>query len=68
MSGAVSTAGHYAVDGSVLTISRTRVEGDSPVPDAWGNGAAEYAIAGSTLSVTFTDPSVGTVTQQYTRR
>ncbi len=67
MRGAVSTAGHYAVEGNVLTISRTRLEGDGPVPDAWGDGAAQFSVAGPTLNITFSNPSVGTVTQQYTR-
>lgn len=68
MRGAVSTAGQYTVAGNVLTISRTRLEGDGPVPDAWGDGTAQFAITGPTLSITFSNPSVGTVTQQYTRR
>jgi hypothetical protein len=38
-----------------------------PADAGFGEGEAAYEVDGDTLTVTFTDPSVGTVTQTYQR-
>jgi RNA polymerase sigma factor (sigma-70 family) len=64
-SGAVASAGRYQVEGDTLTVSGFASSGSTP--DAFGNGSATYDLSGDTLSITFTDTSVGTVSQTYQR-
>lgn len=64
-SGAVASGGRYRADGSTLTVSSFASSGSTP--DAFGDGTAAYEIGGDTLTITFTDTAVGTVTQTYQR-
>lgn len=73
-SGSVSTSGRYAIEGSRLTVSGTTSGGtmsmggtEIPTPDSFGDGTADYEVSGDTLTITFSDPSVGTITQTYQR-
>lgn len=73
-SGTISTAGSYAVDGGQLVVTGTISGGrmalggtEIPTPDSFGDGTADFDLSGDTLTITFTDTSVGTVTQTYER-
>lgn len=73
-SGTISTSGRYAVADDQITISGTTPGGrmtlggrSVPTPDSFGDGAATYEVSGNTLTITFTESPVGTVTQTYQR-
>lgn len=66
-SGAISTTGNYTTSGDQITFSGVRAGTTSPVPDSFGDATAQYSISGSTLSIVFTNSSVGQVTQEYSR-
>ena len=70
----VDATGTYTVDGDKLNVSmtssntRAEVRGMTvPVPDSWSSGVATYKVVDDTLTITFTQASVGTVTSKYTR-
>lgn len=73
--GRLSQTGRYSASGDQLTVSG--IENFGSVTTSTGvslpfsipasAGSATYAISGNTLTLTFTDPSVGTVTQTWTR-
>ena len=72
--GTIDGTGTYRVDGDKLIVtstssnSRLTIRGVSvPIPDGFGNATATYKVADDTLTITFTQESVGTVTQKYTR-
>ena len=73
-SGTISTSGRYGLDGGQLVVTGTTSGGrmamggtEIPTPDSFGDGTADYEVRGDTLAITFTDTSVGTVTQTYQR-
>ena len=72
--GTVSATSKYRTDGDKLIVtdssstSRLTIRGVSvPFADAWGNSVATYKVVDDTLTITFTQASVGTITQKYTR-
>jgi len=72
--GTIDATSNYEVDGDKLKVtgtssnSKMTVRGASvPMPDGWGNSVATYKVVGDTLTITFTQASVGTVTSKYTR-
>lgn len=72
--GTIDGTGTYKVDGDKLNVtstssnSRLTVRGVTvPIPDGFGNATATYKVVDDTLTITFTQESVGTVTQKYTR-
>lgn len=69
-----NSSGDYSVSGSTLTTTNAVNEGTmviagmtQPFEGGVSNGSAEYAIDGDQLSITFTNETVGTVTQVFTR-
>lgn len=73
--GTISTTADYDVDApGSLTIRNTVTLGiatlggrEIPFPDAFGDSSARFRVEGDVLSIEFTNPAVGSVTQQYTR-
>jgi hypothetical protein len=70
----ISSTGSYRVTGDrlevidVVSTGTMNVGGvEMPFPDAWDTGDATVNVSGDTLTVTFDDDTVGTVTQTYTR-
>lgn len=63
--GGVASAGRYSTNGDQLVIEGTRSTGTTP--DSWGDATATYAVTGDTLTIQFTQGSVGTITQTYQR-
>lgn len=70
----IETVGRYETSDGTLTITEAETLGtmeaggmSQPAEAGFGVGEAAYEVDGDTLSVTFTDPSVGTVTQTYQR-
>lgn len=77
VSGGVDSRGKYSATDSTITFTDTKnlggitVGGRRIVLSGWlgsSDSAANYRIAGETLTITFTEAAVGTVTQTYTRR
>ncbi len=75
LTASITTTGQWSSedDGSI-TISGASSEGGFDVPgveippiELLSDGQFDYTISGDTLSLTFTDPTVGTVTQDWTR-
>lgn len=79
MSGQVmNSSGTWDATSSTLTVTVTESDGYAeatgpdgrvtrvPLPDS-GFSSVAYTVNATTLTITFTDPSVGTVTQVYTR-
>ena len=66
-SGAISTTGNYTTSGDQITFSGVRASSASPVPDSFGDATAQYSVSGTTLTIVFTNASVGEVTQVYSR-
>jgi hypothetical protein len=73
-SGRIDTSGTWTADDETLTVLTATPLGTMdvggttvPTPDGFGTGVAEYRVDGDTLTVTFSNPSFGTVTQTYTR-
>ena len=75
IAGTMNTTGNWAVtEPGVVEISGSVSDGSFEVPgieippvDVVSDGTFAYSVEGDTLSVTFTDPSVGEVTQTWTR-
>ncbi len=73
--GSVTSSGKWAVtEPGLVAISETVTTGgvemggvSLPAPTGVGDGVFEYSVDGDTLRLTFTDPSVGTVTQTWVR-
>jgi hypothetical protein len=72
--GSITSTAAYIADGSTLVFTQAENEfiisvagTDIPITDAWRDGGSTYAVDGDVLSITFTDPAVGTVTTRYTR-
>ncbi len=73
--GSVTSTGKWAVtEPGLVAISETVTTGgiemggvSLPAPTGVGDGVFEYSVDGDTLQLTFTDPSVGTVTQSWVR-
>lgn len=72
--GTIDGTGTYVVDGDKLKVTSTSsnskltIRGVSvPIPDGFGNSTATYKVVDDTLTITFTQESVGTVTSKYTR-
>jgi hypothetical protein len=72
----LETTGRYATDGGTITVSDLQsqssmeVEGMTQAADdvsGFAAGQAAYEVDGDTLTITFTNPSVGTVSQTYQR-
>lgn len=72
----LETTGRYATDGGTLTLSdlestsTMEVDGRSqPAGEGTGleDGEAAYEVEGDTLTITYTNPSVGTISQVYQR-
>lgn len=73
----VNSSGRWEATADSITVTVTESNGYAeasgpngstrvPLPDS-GYGSASYTVNATTLTITFTDPSVGTVTQVYTR-
>jgi hypothetical protein len=74
VSATISTEGDYATSEDQILLSNTRSTGtldlpggDVPFPAGLGNGTGTYEVSGDVLTLTFTDPSVGEVTQTWQR-
>lgn len=74
VSATILSEGDYTTSGDELILSNTRSTGTLdipggavPFPAGIGDGTGTFNIAGDTLTLTFTDPSVGTVTQEWQR-
>ena len=73
--GSVTSTGKWAVtEPGLVAISETVTTGgvemggvSLPAPTGVGDGVFEYSVDGDTLQLSFTDPSVGTVTQSWVR-
>ncbi|NQU36456.1 MAG: hypothetical protein HQ526_02530 [Actinobacteria bacterium] len=72
--GTIATTATYTTDGAELTIKNAENRGTIGIPTgevsfpgSWSDGTAKYEISGDTLTINFTDESVGNVTQQYER-
>lgn len=72
--GTIVSVGQWEETGTTLIISGSSTSGTMtiggtvvPLPDSFGDGTADYSIAGDTLTITFTIDPVGTVIQIYTR-
>ncbi|MFC3682469.1 hypothetical protein ACFOPI_02620 [Hydrogenophaga luteola] len=72
-SGTIVTTARYSTSGNQLTISGAVTSGGvtiggGTIPITFlGNGTATYSINGNTLSISFTNGSVGDVTQTWSR-
>ena len=74
----VNSSGKWEATDDTLTVTVTKSDGYAesigpdgtttriPLPDS-GYSSAAYEVTATTLTITFTDPSVGTVTQVYKR-
>ena len=74
----LNSSGTWDATASTLSVRVTKSDGYAeatgpdgrvtrvPLPDS-GYSAVDYTVNATTLRITFTDPSVGTVTQVYTR-
>lgn len=74
----VNSSGRWEATDDTLTVTVTKSDGYAesigpdgtmtriPLPDS-GYSSAVYEVTATTLTITFTDPSVGTVTQVYKR-
>lgn len=67
-------SGDYTTSAGSLTITSVKFKGtidvagvSVPFPSLVNKGSAGYAVSGNTLTLTITDPAVGTVNQVYTR-
>jgi hypothetical protein len=73
--GRLHTTARWSATGDQIQIRGSRSEGTItldggvtvPMPTVFENGTATWAIAGDTLTIEFTDPSVGTVAHRFTR-
>lgn len=72
--GSLRSEGSYRVEGSEIVVSGSRTSGSLslagqsiPVPAGISDGTVRYRIDGDTLSLSYDNPSVGTVTQTYSR-
>jgi len=72
--GSLRSEGSYRVEGAEIVVSGSRTSGglslagrSIPVPAGISDGTVRYRIDGDTLSLSYADASVGTVTQRYTR-
>ena len=74
----MNSSGTWDADADTLTVTVTQNDGyaESIGPDGkmtrvalpdGGYSSASYRVTATTLTITFTEPSVGTVTQVYTR-
>jgi hypothetical protein len=70
----IETTGRYQTSGGTLTVTESSTTGtmevggaSQPADVGFGEGEGTYEVRGDTLTVTFSDPSVGTVTQTYQR-
>ena len=70
----IDSSGRYEADGQRIRIIAVRNDGtmeimgrSQPMQMGWAVGTFAYTIDGDTLKVTFSNSSVGTVTQTYTR-
>lgn len=69
-----NATGSYEASGGTITVTDVTNEGSmtmmgvsQPMEGGFGGGEAQYTVEGDTLSITFTEETVGTVTQVYTR-
>lgn len=69
-----NATGTYEASDGTITVTDVTNEGTmtmmgvaQPMEGGFGGGEAEYTLEGDTLSITFTEETVGTVTQVYTR-
>lgn len=76
--GTLVTTGAYSSTDAQITFSSVTTSGGVTVVmdggpsftlplSTLGNGTASYSVSGNVLSITFTDASVGTVTQRWTQ-
>jgi hypothetical protein len=70
----IASSGAYEASGGTLTVRDAESSGTfsilgqtQEVPAGLSDGEASYEVDGDTLSITFTEATVGTVTQTYTR-
>ena len=73
-SGRIVSTGQWTATDTTITILGASSSGTMelggrtvPLPDAFGDGTAEYAIDGDALEISFTAAAVGTINQTYTR-
>lgn len=70
----IDSTGSWTTDGDQIVISGSTSDGTmeimgqtQPVEAGMSDGTATYEVDGDTLSITFTEATVGTVTQVYQR-
>lgn len=74
VSATIATSATYTTSGNELTIKDAKNQGSVSVPTgevafpgSWSEGTATYEISGDTLTINFSDDTVGNVTQKYER-